>query len=54
MFECRDGVDVGMTDAEKCITESVYELKYGQPERALTLVTRGLSSITDLDQLTFR
>ena len=50
----RDGVTIGMSPAEKFITESQYEIKYGQPERALALVTKGLSLITDLDSLTFR
>ena len=43
-----------MSESEKLISESQYEIRYGQPKRALTLVTRGLASLTDLDPLTFR
>ena len=39
----RDGVTVGMSPAEKFITESQYGIKYGQPERALVLVSKGLA-----------
>ena len=50
----RDGVDLGLSESEKLILESQYEIRYGQPGRALNLVTRGLVAISDLDPITFK
>ena len=50
----RDGADPGLSESEKLILESQYEIRYGQPGRALSLVTRGLAALSDLDPITFK
>ena len=54
LHSIRDGVDLGLSESEKLILESQYEIRYGQPGRALNLVTRGLVAISDLDPITFK
>ena len=49
----QDGIDSGMMDVEKLITQGNYELKQGNAARAMEFINMGLAEIADVDPLLF-